>query len=244
MDPKITAIVLAAGHGRRMGDGIEKQYRELAGCPMVCHSLRAFEQSPVDDIVLVSGAGEEEFCRERIVKAYGFRKVAAIAAGGPERYHSVYEGLKAAKGCEYVLIHDGARPCVTESIIRAAIDGAVRFRACVTAVPVKDTIKVADPEGFARATLDRSVLWAMQTPQAFSYPLVLEAYSRILSGEYDLHDVTDDAMVVERMTGERVRLIRGSYENIKVTTPEDLAVAEAFLRKRRAGGEADRGSGG
>lgn len=229
MPEKVTAIVLAAGRGRRMESDIQKQYMQLAGRPLICHALDAFQKSGVDEIILVTGTGEEEFCRKEIVDAYGFSKVAAVVPGGKERYDSVYEGLKAAAGSDYVLIHDGARPCVTEEIIQAAIDGAKVYKACVIAMPVKDTIKVADEQEFAQATPDRSRLWAIQTPQAFAYPLVYDAYDRMLSGGSDLRDITDDAMVVERMTGEKVRLLRGSYENIKVTTPEDLAVAEAFL---------------
>ncbi len=242
MSDRITAIVLAAGRGRRMGSRIQKQYMQLAGQPLICHALRAFEQSPVDDIILVCGPGEEEYCRRGIVDAYGFAKVRAVIPGGAERYDSVYAGLKAASGCDYVLIHDGARPCVTDEIIRAAIDGARQYEACEVAVPVKDTIKVADADEFAVETPPRSSLWAMQTPQAFSYPLVYEAYRRFLEPDADRDGgalfsgnaagaVTDDAMVVERFMGRRARLIRGSYENIKVTTPEDLAVAEVFLSR-------------
>ena len=259
MSDRITAIVLAAGRGRRMGSRIQKQYMQLAGQPLICHALRAFEQSPVDDIILVCGPGEE-YCRSGIVDAYGFAKVRAVIPGGAERYDSVYAGLKAASGCDYVLIHDGARPCVTDEIIRAAIDGARQYEACEVAVPVKDTIKVADADEFAVETPPRSSLWAMQTPQAFSYPLVYEAYRRFLEPDADRGGcilisgsegssgtavssgtaassgnaagaVTDDAMVVERFMGRRARLIRGSYENIKVTTPEDLAVAEVFLSR-------------
>ncbi len=241
MSDRITAIVLAAGRGRRMGSSIQKQYMQLAGQPLICHTLRAFEKSPVDDIILVCGSGEVDYCRTQIVDVCGFTKIRAIVCGGAERYDSVYEGLKAAAGCDYVLIHDGARPCVTDAVIRAAIDGARQYGACVIAVPVKDTIKVADADGFAVETPPRSSLWAMQTPQAFAYSLVYEAYQRFLDPAADqrgsaviapggrLSAVTDDAMVVERMTGVKVRLIRGSYENIKVTTPEDLAVAEVFL---------------
>lgn len=231
MKETVTAIVLAAGRGRRMESSIRKPYLRLAGRSMICFALEAFQKSDADRIVLVVGAGEEEFCRRTIAEAYGLSKVTAVVAGGEERCHSVYEGLKAAAGSDYVLIHDGARPCVTEEIIRSAMDGVRKYRACAVAVPVKDTIKVADGEGFVRETPDRSRLWTVQTPQAFAYPLVFDAYRRMLAGAEDLRGVTDDAMAVERMTGQRVRLIRGSYRNIKVTTPEDLEVAELFLRR-------------
>lgn len=228
---KVTAIVLAAGRGSRMESQVKKQYLELEGRPLLWYALEAFEKSPVDQVVLVCGAGEEEFCRKEMVEAGGFGKVAAVVAGGKERYHSVYEGLKAAEGCDQVLIHDGARPCVTGEIIWAAMEGAARYGACVVGMPVKDTIKVVDSQGDADYTPDRSRMWLVQTPQAFSYQVVREAYDRLFENPAAQAGITDDAMVVEKMTGHRVRLIRGSYQNIKVTTPEDLEIAGIFLRK-------------
>ncbi len=228
---RIAAIILAAGSGRRMGTGIHKQYLTLAGRPMICHTLAAFEESPADDIILVTGAGEEEYCRENIVEKFGFTKVRRIVAGGKERYHSVYEGLKAAAGSDYVLIHDGARPCVTDAVIRAVIDGVRTYGACVAAVPVTDTIKIADADGFAAAGPPRSTLWAVQTPQAFVYEQILNAYREVLNGE--TRGITDDTMVLEAAAGKKAKLVQGSYENIKVTTPEDLAAAEAFLSRRK-----------
>lgn len=227
------AIVLAAGKGSRMESRIHKQYLELDGCPLLCHALAAFENSPVNRVILVAGAGEEEFCRREIVEAYGFRKVTAVVTGGKERYHSVYEGLKAAEGCERVLIHDGARPCVTTEIINRALEGAAIYGACAVGMPVKDTIKIADSEGNASHTPDRSRLWMIQTPQAFSYKLVREAYDRLFENPSMEKGITDDAMVVETMTKQKVHLIKGSYENIKVTTPEDLDIAEIFLKRYR-----------
>lgn len=229
---KITAIVLAAGRGTRMESSVHKQYMLLAGKPLIYYSLLAFQESMADEIILVTGAGEEDYCREAIVNAYDFSKVSRIVTGGRERYHSVYEGLKAAKGSDYVLIHDGARPCVTADIIRTSVDQARKTGACVVGMPVKDTIKVSDALGFAAATPDRSSLWMIQTPQTFSYSLVMEAYTRLFEKEENQKEITDDAMVVERMTAQRVKLVYGSYENIKVTTPEDMAVAEIFLSKR------------
>lgn len=228
----ITAIVLAGGRGTRMESKIQKQYMELLGKPLIYYSLAAFENSPVNRIILVTGEEEVEYCRKEIVERYGFTKIAAIVPGGKERYHSVYEGLKAADGSDYVLIHDGARPCVTRQIIQAAIDGAVENRACVIGMPVKDTIKVADCDEYAEMTPDRSRLWMVQTPQAFSYALVMKAYSRLFEDEIYQQGITDDAMVVETMTSEKVRLVRGSYKNMKVTTPEDMEVAEIFLRSQ------------
>ncbi len=233
---EVTAIVLAGGRGKRMESDVQKQYMELLGRPLIYYSLAAFEASAVNRIILVTGAGEEDYCRKEIVEAYGFQKVAAIVPGGKERYHSVYEGLKAAISSAYVLIHDGARPCVTAEIIQAAIDGAAENQACVIGMPVKDTIKLADAEQYAETTPDRSRLWMIQTPQAFSYQLVMDAYKRLFQCEEYQKGITDDAMVVETMTAHKVRLIRGSYKNMKVTTPEDMAVAEIFLKSQLISG--------
>lgn len=228
----IGAVVLAGGQGRRMHSEVQKQYLRLGGRPLITYALEAFENSGVDEVALVTGAGEEEYARMEIVKAYGFSKVRSVVAGGRERYHSVYEGLKALAGCDYVLIHDGARPLVTEAVIARAIDGARRYEACVVGMPVKDTIKVADGQSFAAGTPDRTSLWQIQTPQAFAYPLVRAAYDRIMADERLQAGITDDAMVVESQTEQKVKLVEGSYENLKVTTPEDMVVAEALLAKR------------
>lgn len=233
---KTAAIVLAAGQGKRMQSAVAKQFLMLAGEPVVCHSLRAFENSEVETVILVTGEDEIEYCRNEIVEKYGFRKVAAIVHGGKERYHSVYEGLRALSEIleddGIVLIHDGARPMVTGDIITRTIAAAREHGACVAAMPVKDTIKVADSEGFAARTLDRSTLWQMQTPQTFVYDLVYGAYKKLLSDEKYQKGITDDAMVVESMCSGKVKFVEGSYENIKVTTPEDMIVAESFLKCR------------
>lgn len=229
---KVTAIVLAAGKGSRMGTRIQKQYLELNGRPLLYYALDAFERSPVDRIILVAGAGEEEYCQKEIVERWGVTKVTAIVTGGRERYHSVYAGLKAAGPCDDVLIHDGVRPCVTVEIIEAAMEGAARYGACVVGMPVKDTIKITDADNDASGTPDRSRLWLVQTPQAFSRELITGAYDKLFENPASQEGITDDAMVVETMTRHKVRLIRGSYENIKVTTPEDMEIAGIFLKKR------------
>ena len=225
------AIVLAAGKGARMESPVHKQYMEVDGKPLLYYGLRAFEKSSVNRIILVAGPGETEYCQKEIVEKYGFLKVAAITEGGKERYHSVYEGLKAAKGCDYVLIHDGARPCITVQTIESAIDGAKKYRACVVGMPVKDTIKISDENEFAAATPDRSRLWLIQTPQSFAYGLVWEAYEKLMSSPKFQKGITDDAMVVETMTKEKVKLIRGDYANIKVTTSEDMEIVRTFMKK-------------
>ena len=228
---KTTAIVLAAGSGKRMNSKVHKQYLLLKGKPVLYYSLKAFEDSQIDDIILVVGAGEIEFCRKEIVEQFGFRKVRAIVEGGKERYHSVYEGLKVAGGTDYVLIHDGARPFVSQSIIERTIAAVCEYKACVVGMPVKDTIKIVDENVFAKETPNRSDVWMVQTPQAFSYPLIYDAYTGMLAQEDSA--ITDDAMVVERMTDYKVKLIEGSYQNIKITTPEDLDVAEKFFEKSK-----------
>lgn len=228
---KTAAIVLAAGKGTRMESDIQKQYLKLGGKPLIYYALKAFEDSPVNQIVLVTGQGESGYCREEIVKRYGFFKVAAITEGGKERHDSVLAGLKAAEGCDFVLIHDGARPCVTREIIEDAIAGAIRYGACAVGMPLKDTVKFADDQGFSEMTPDRSRLWQIQTPQAFAYDLISRAYRKLFSNpEYQV-GVTDDAMVVESMTDHKVKLIRGDYSNIKVTTPEDMELVKALLKR-------------
>lgn len=227
------AVVLAAGRGKRMQADIAKQYMLLKGKPLLYYSLKAFEDSDVDSVVLVTGEEEIDYCRKEIVEKYGFSKVDRIVAGGRERYHSVFSGLSALAGSlqpdDIVLIHDGARPLVCREIIERTIQAAAEYNACVAAMPVKDTIKVADGQGFSSMTPDRSTLWQIQTPQTFRYGVVYGAYSKLFMDEQLQAGITDDAMVVEAFSAVRVKLIEGSYQNIKVTTPEDLTIAECFL---------------
>lgn len=230
MSKRIGAIILSGGKGSRMGSDVHKQYMLLAGRPLITYALDAFEISPVDDVVLVTGKEELADVRSRIVDAYGYKKVSDVVSGGSERYHSVYAGLKALNGCDYVLIHDGARPLVTTDIISRAIDGAISYQSCVAAMPVKDTIKISDDEQNGIETPDRSRLWQIQTPQAFSYELITAAYEWLMNHKEHQSGVTDDAMVLDKYCGKVVKLIEGSYRNLKVTTPEDLLIAEAFLR--------------
>lgn len=233
MKKQISAIVLAAGQGKRMGSGIQKQFLDLGGYPVLFYSLKAFEESQVDQVILVTGEKEIEFCRHEIVERYGFSKVKAVIAGGAERYHSVYEGLKQVPASsDIVLIHDGARPFVDLEIIDRTIQAAEAFGACAAGMPSKDTVKIADENGFAASTPERSRVWMVQTPQAFSRTLICQAYQTMMSDESLQKGVTDDAMVAERLTGTPVRLVEGSYENIKVTTPEDMEVAAAILKRR------------
>ena len=225
---KYTAIVLAAGSGKRMNSKVHKQYLIIQDRPVLYYSLKAFEDSAVDEIVLVVGKGEEEFCRKEIVDKYGISKVKAIVEGGKERYHSVFEGLKQTSDADYVLIHDGARPFVDQDIIRRCMQEVQKYQACVVGMPVKDTIKIADEEGYAKQTPDRKNVWMIQTPQTFSYALIYEAYEEMLKTEDTA--ITDDAMVLERIKGKKSKLIEGSYRNIKITTPEDLLIANVYLQ--------------
>ena len=232
-----TAIVLAAGQGKRMGSKVAKQYLLIKDKPVLYYTLKAFENSLIDKIIVVTGSGEEEYCKREIVEAYGFGKVVAIVSGGKERYHSVNKGLEAVckyvPDCKYVFIHDGARPFVTEEIIQRAYEQVKKSKACVVGMPVKDTIKIADEEGFAKNTPNRNLVWAVQTPQVFEFSLIKAAYEKLIEKENSLKQqgvlITDDAMVAETFTEEKVKLVEGSYENIKITTPEDLKIAEVLL---------------
>lgn len=224
---KITAIVLAGGSGKRMESDCKKQYMLLAEKPLLYYALRTFQESPVDEIILVTN--EEEYCRFEILEKYHLNKVSKIVPGGAERYHSVYQGLMAAKGCDYVLIHDGARPFITDEMIRESIENVKKYKACAIGVPVKDTIKIVDEERFAKKTPLREYLWQMQTPQTFSYSLIAEAYKKVFKEQPE--GITDDAMVIEYGGLAKVKMLMGSYRNIKITTPEDMIIAEAFLGK-------------
>lgn len=237
---RTAAIVLAAGQGKRMKSKIQKQFLLLEEKPVIWYALHAFEESRVDDVILVTGADEIAYCRDEIVGKYGFSKVRAIVAGGKERYHSVYEGLKALgsqlsyREGDCVLIHDGARPFVDEPMIERIVSDIRSYSAAVAGMPSKDTVKLVDADGFASVTPERAHVWMIQTPQGFTYPLIRAAYDKMMSREEYQQGVTDDAMVVETMTDHKVRLTEGSYRNIKVTTPEDMEVAAAFLQNKKS----------
>lgn len=231
---RTTAIVLAAGQGKRMQSGVHKQYLLIKDKPVLYYSLKAFEDSVIDDIVLVVGEGEEDFCQKEILDKYGFYKVRTIICGGKERYHSVAYGIRSINWeCDYIFIHDGARPFVDEGIIKRVFDEVRQSKACVAGMPVKDTIKIADEKGYVAGTPDRSRIWQIQTPQVFEKRLITAAYEKLLAEEKKLLAegvmITDDAMVVEYFMNTPVKLVQGSYENIKITTPEDLKIAEALV---------------
>lgn len=235
MAEKCVAIVLAAGRGKRMKSRVQKQFLMLQNKPVLYYSLKVFEESFVDEIILVTGKSEKEFCRKEIVEKYGFKKVSKIVEGGEERYHSVINGIEAAVDCDFVFIHDGARPFIDSGILQRGLDGVRENNACVVGMPVKDTIKIVNEENFCTDTPKRSLVWQVQTPQVFSYPLIKEAYEKLRNGEEQLKKqkvlITDDAMVVEYFTQNPVKMVEGSYRNIKITTPEDMSVAEAFFEE-------------
>ncbi len=242
MKKRCTAILLAAGAGRRMESSIAKQYMLLGDKPVIWYGLQAFEKSAlIDTIILVVGKGEIPYAREEIVNKYGFSKVDTIIEGGEERYLSVKKALTEIEinklpipDHDYVFIHDGARPFITDQILKDTYEAAVKHGASCAAMPVKDTIKVADRNGFVIDTPERSSLFSVQTPQVFSAPLIMRAYrllSEYLEGPVDI-SITDDAMVVEHMIKHPVKLVPASYENIKITTPDDLEVAESLLNRR------------
>ena len=227
---KITAIVLAAGSGSRMKSKTKKQFMEIKGKPVIWYSLFEFEKSRVDEIILVTGKEDIDYCKKEIVEKYNLKKIKNVVAGGSERYESVYNGLKEVTG-NIVLIHDGARPLINNEIIERSIEGTIKSDACVVGVPVKDTIKRANKEGYIIDTPNRSE-WITQTPQSFKTDLVKMAYKKMkeeLEKGNTTLNITDDAMVVEEFTTNQVRFVQGDYKNIKVTTPEDIDIAELFI---------------
>ncbi len=224
---KCTAIIAAGGSGRRMGGPVSKQYIELKGKPILAHTLQVFQDAEIiDEIILVVGKDSVDIVKKDIVEAFGITKAKKVIPGGSERYASVYQGLLACSYADYVFIQDGVRPFVTEDILNRGYETVRRCGSAVCGMPSKDTVKIVDADGTVVQTPDRSRVWLVQTPQIFSLPLIRDAYEKLMAG--DPSGVTDDAMVLE-MAGEKVTMFEGSYRNIKITTPEDLAVAERFL---------------
>ena len=230
---KTDAIVLAGGRGLRMGGSVPKQYMELCGKPMIYYSLKAFEESFIDNVILVCSEGDEDYCRKEIVIKYGLNKVNRIVAGGRERFDSVYNGLMASNGCDYVYIHDGARPLVSQYILDRCQHYVEKYRAAVAAHPAGDTIKLEDGNRFIASTPDRDKVWLMETPQVSEYGLARSAYEKLMASRDRLKDagvhITDDTMVIKMFENVDAYLVEDKYCNIKVTRPEDMIVAEAML---------------
>ena len=216
-------VIVAAGTGSRMNMGINKQFIKLEGKEIIAYTIEKFyNNSNIEDIVVVVKEDESEFFKKEILDKYNFKNV-KIAYGGKERQDSVYNGLKLLdEKCDVVLIHDGARPFVSDKIIEEAKE----HKAIVVGVPVKDTIKVIDNDKNIVDTPNRSVLWAVQTPQTFDYNILIDAYKDAFKNKFY---GTDDAMLVERI-GYKVKMLEGSYNNIKITTQEDLNIGSQILR--------------
>ena len=218
---KTAAIILAAGRGSRMKSSLPKQYMELAGRPVLCHSVSAFAQSGVDEIVLVCTPGEEGHVRELCANDGCLSYIKSIVPGGSERVDSVECGLNAT-AAEYVLVHDGARPLISSVVIKRCIAAVESHEAVCVGVPSKDTVKYTDDDRSVVDTPDRSRVWIAQTPQAFKRELLVSAYKN-----YDhTYIPTDDTGLVEKETGYSIYMVEGEYTNIKITTPEDLGIAE------------------
>lgn len=222
------AIIVAAGKGKRMETDINKQFLNIKDKPVIYYALSTFANSKlIDGIIIVCAENEIEYCKNEIVEKYKIGKVLKIVAGGKERQDSVHNGLNAIDNCEIVLIHDGARPFVNDRIIEEGIKYAREYGACACGVVPKDTIKIRDTKGFSTHTLNRNELFSVQTPQCFKYDIILECHRKL---NQDKMNVTDDTAVINYY-GNSVYLYEGSYDNIKITTPEDLYIAERIVEK-------------
>lgn len=226
---KVTAIVLAAGQGKRMKSSVSKQYMLLKDKPVLYYSLRAFENSVVTEIIVVVGKDDISYVTEDIIKRFGFYKVTHVIEGGAERYLSVLNGLNVIKGADYVLVHDGARPLIKTNTINNVISEVKEKKACIVGVASKDTVKLSAIDGVIDSTPARNQVFMIQTPQAFEYSILREAYDNLSS--YHGSMITDDAMIVEGLNKYPIYLVQGEYTNIKITTPEDLIFAEALMTK-------------
>lgn len=226
----ISVVIPAAGMGKRMESKINKQFMLINNKPVLAHTIGKFcKEDVIDEIIVVTREDEIELCKEMVIDRYNYEKVSKIVAGGKERLDSVYNGLMSVdEKAEVVLIHDGARPFVSSSTIINSIEKTLEYKACVVGVPVKDTIKKVDLNNNITVTPDRSSLWAVQTPQSFDYKLLMEAYEK--AKETDCL-ATDDSMLVEKL-GYKVKMLMGNYNNIKITTPEDLKFAELMFQDK------------
>lgn len=223
----VSAIVLAGGRGKRMGTIQSKQYIDLNGKPILYYTLKQFINNElIDNIILVVSEDEKEYCKNEVLNKYGL-KVNEIVVGGKERQDSVYNALSIAEGTDIVLIHDGARPFVSDRIISDAIKYAKIHKAAAPGVMPKDTIKVKDKENFSIDTPKRCDLVGVQTPQAFDFKMIYDCHKKVKEQGIV---VTDDTMVVE-LFGNKVYLYEGEYTNIKITTPEDLILAKYLVKK-------------
>lgn len=212
-----------------MNQSVSKQYLMLGNQTILSYSLEQFQKSSIDEIILVTAQEDIEYVKKNIVLPHKINKVTKIVAGGQERYLSVYQGLLAAQNCDYVMIHDGARPFLTIDIIEDSIRAVQKYQACAVGVPLKDSIKKLGREGYIVENIERTDVWQVQTPQCFSYPMILGAYEKLLQSDIK---TTDDTAVVEYFTEVKVKMLMGSYENIKITTLDDLDYGEYLIKKR------------
>ena len=225
---KADAVIVSAGKGHRFMEGKKKQFYFLADKPILAHTLHKFENCPlIRSILLVVGQEDMDYCLSEIIEKYQFRKISQVVPGGKRRQESVKNGIDVLpKGTEVVVIHDGVRPFVTIEMIEESIRSAARLQAVVMAMPVKETIKMVQQDGTILKTIDRESLWQIQTPQTFQVNVIKEAHHRATE---DGFVGTDDASLVERL-GIKVHILPGSYNNIKITTPEDLILAQLILQ--------------
>lgn len=223
-----SVVIVSAGRGSRMKADINKQFLKIGNKEVIAHTIDKFYNNKnIGEIVIVVREDEKEFFLGNIIDKYGYKNI-KIAFGGKERQDSVYNGLKeVGQNCEIVLIHDGARPFVTNEIIEKSIKSAKEYKCAIAGVPVKDTIKIVNENNDVCDTPNRSTLWSIQTPQVFDYSLIIKAHEK---AKYDEYYGTDDSMLMEYL-GYNVKVIEGSYNNIKITTPEDLKIAEEILRE-------------
>lgn len=223
-DKYVAAIIVAAGRGTRMGSDMPKQYLTIAGKTILDTTLYKFEKSnEIDEIILIVNKEDLEFVSENIAGSY--EKVKSVNAGGSTRMESVFEGIRAvSNNCDIVLIHDGVRPFVSYNLISSCVEGAYTHKACIPVIDVTDTIKEVSGDGTVRNTLDRSMLRAVQTPQAFDYNLIRDCYIKAVTEDAVF---TDDASIAE-FYGHKVITIDGLSRNMKITTPLDLRIAEIF----------------
>lgn len=224
----VTAIFPAAGQGKRMEVGVNKVFLELLGKPILIHTLMTFSDCvAVDDLIVVVGSDEISTVK-RVLRGIPGLKPYQVIVGGTERQYSIANGLAALnKNTDIVLVHDGARPLTSKAVITAVVEEARQGGAAITAVPAKDTIKIINADHVVTATPERRSLWTVQTPQGFKREIILQAYQKAAMENFL---GTDDASLVERL-GVTVKVVEGDYSNLKITTPEDLIIAEAFLRK-------------
>lgn len=235
MMEKIWAVVPAAGMGRRMGTNVKKQFIRLKGKEILIRTLERLAQVPeIEGILLMVSRDDLDLC-QHLIHDYHIEKVKDILIGGNTRQESVLRGLSALpKDCTMVVIHDGARPLVTRQQVESTITAAREYGGAILAVPVKDTIKVADKKGYVQQTPPRTNLWSAQTPQTFRYPDILEGHRHaVVMGDYAC---TDDSQIVEKYLDLPVKIVQGSYENIKVTTPDDINIGERILEAREGAG--------